>query len=151
MKKRLILGGTIACLIFVLPIPIISIMTATEHRDDKCQNMDSIGIDLHEWLLGSGIVFLLTLFVSFASVGMMISCLNESGTGTYIVILGTILFVHDLFGLIYSIIGGIVLYRSSMDCLTDGTALGIMAQIMLGVYWMGIISWVLILMLNPNK
>lgn len=123
-------------LIFALPIPITSVVIGALHKNDECQYTDSIGLNLSQWLMGAGIGSIISLL----SILTLIILTFLSDSATAFASLFTLIILNSLFNIIYSIIGSVVLFRSNMECLTDGTDLGIMALIVLIFYWLSLIQ-----------
>lgn len=132
--------GVLACValmlvLFGLPVPISSVVIAGQNAHDECQSMDSIGLSLSDWLLGAGIVGLV-LIVSLATLIVMITCHPKSAGVTIIVLV----VLNSIFQLIYTTLGAVILFRSNMRCLNDGTDLGIMSLIVLIFYWITMLT-----------
>ncbi len=146
--KAGIIAATFCCLIIIgLPVPIASIWIGVRDRDDSCQTTDSIGLELHEWLLGAGIAglgfFIIVLVQLIMTLLLVDDDLNNISMSTFMRggITGTsISLASSIFAIVYSIIGGIVLFRSNLECLEDGgTTLGILSLVVILLYWIGII------------
>lgn len=132
--------GVLLCVAAVLtilglPVPIASVVIANQNMEDSCQSMDSIGLSLSSWLLGAGIVGLV-LILSLATLVIMFSCHpNAAGVTTI-----ALMIFNALFQMIYTTIGAVVLFRSNMDCLNNGTDLGVMSLVVLIFYWISILT-----------
>ena len=142
MEKSILFCSLACLLIFGLPFLIASIAVSVSDSDNSCQTTDSIGLELHEWLLGAGISGLIITIIMITVIGgLFLSISRDSYVGAisstlviFLLSLGS-----SIFSFVYSIIGAVILYRSNIDCLTDATPLGVMTQIVLCLYWLGIL------------
>ena len=132
-----ILLTSICCLVtFALPVPIISTFISIEYANESCQMVDPIGINLSNWLLGAGIGGLIAVLCLLTLMIMAIGCGSEVAG----VLMAGFMILNALFNLIYSIIGSVVLFRSNMKCLNNGSDLGVMSLIVLIFYWVAFVA-----------
>lgn len=129
--------------LLLIPLAIISIYIGSQHHDDICQTTDKIDFALYEWLIGAGILTLIPTILIMIFITLMFFQLIDGKiySGLSIAIFSLMLYIAFFILItIYSIIGGIILYRNNIKCLENGTSLGIMSQIMLCFYWLYILS-----------
>lgn len=94
----------------------IGIHYAVENMDDTCQEEDSIGLTMTEWLLGESIAIMLT--IALIAGGAYGASKGEdaafaSGCCVYMALL--------IFHMVYTfILGTIILIRSSSECVQEG-------------------------------
>lgn len=120
-------------LIFFLPLPISSIIIAKNYENTACQNDDPIGMSLASWLLGMGI-YGICILVSYIFVSLV--------SGDKPLPLKVLDFLNNIFILIYTIIGAVLLFRSNLECLKSGNPLGVLTLINLILFWLSFIALV---------
>jgi hypothetical protein len=125
-------------MIFSLPIPILSIIIANEYQNDNCQKTNDISINLSLWLYLSSIISLCTYFLWIFSRILNYYLMKNDCKNQMNIFNCTLTFIFTIYNIIISTIGSIILYRDSMECLTEGNPLGIMSQIYLILYWISI-------------
>lgn len=128
-------AGVFCLLFFGLPMPIIAVLIAIAESGNPCQTTDAIGLNLSQWLLGSGIVGLI-IDIGFGISYIMVICYDS---GALAIVVFALTIVVSLFNFVYSIIGAIILFRSNSKCLNQGTDLGIYSLIVLIFYWLSIL------------
>ena len=133
--KTTTMTGVCCLLFFGLPMPIIAVLIAIAESGNPCQTTDAIGLNLSQWLLGSGIVGLISV-LALVTLIFMVFCYDSAALAIAMFALTVIV---SLFNLVYSIMGAIVLFRSNSKCLNQGTDLGICALIVLIFYWLSIL------------
>lgn len=115
--------------LFGLPIPIANLVVGTVNRDHSCLQTDSIGLNLSQWLQGSGISAILVLS-SIITLMYFAICNPLFNSGVMLIVI----IINSVFNFIYNILGLVILVRSSQTCVSDGTDLGIMAIITIVLY-----------------
>ena len=103
-KKPIMAGAGILSLIQLI-IGIVAVVFGDKNLDDMCS--DSF-LHLGIWMIVQGSVFL----VACASLCPLVCFLGELGLGIYIAFIS----LYGLFELIWSIIGGVILWRDSLPC-----------------------------------
>lgn len=114
--------------IFICPLAIICIVLGAVHPS-LCDHTDIMGLNTSGYLLGLGITSLVT---SLALVILHITKrrINNPLLDTCIAYINGF---NALFGTIWCIIGGVILYRSNVDCINVGSV---------QVVW-GLVMWCL--------
>lgn len=124
MEPRTIVFAIFFVNLFVsLPLGITSIVLSQEETD--CDYEDSMGLDISDYLLGLGIFMSVVTFNSLLS--SIIAIFNEHH--------GAILmFIFIIFNFMFSfswfIVGGIILFRSNVDCINEGGTVTVFALVM---------------------
>jgi len=119
-----IILGIIGLLIW-LAIPIIAFILYAK-REKYCDPKDKIGLTLSGWLLGVGIAYIVPLgLVILAAILSFVPTLSAVVT----FLLGLVAILAPLFWLIWFILGAIVIFRSSMDCIKKKDPMAIFALV----------------------
>jgi len=136
-EVAVMMATSIYCLLFfALPIPIISLIVAVNNMSDPCLSSKIIGLNLSQWLMGSGIGGIISITILIT-----LLILNYAFTSEHFavaVVISTIFIA--VFNFIYSIIGSIILFAGNLTCLTHGTEIGIMSLIILIMYWFSVLA-----------
>ncbi len=153
--KVAILFGTVCCFcIFALPVPIATIIIASNNSSDDCQDDSNgdirtvIGLSLANWLFVAGFVMLgqtfYALLATIAGINYGYNYVKNSFKDDDVDVNDTIFFIikvgqltsmtviidtiTGLFYILWVILGGIILFRDNKDCYEDGgVSLGIMS------------------------
>lgn len=120
----------ITCIVIGFPIPFASIIIGAENSDHECQEEDEVGISLYQWLIGAGISMLILLCCLLVLFGCNKCKINPK----MFKISCFWMVIYLIFNTIYLGVGLAVYFRSSLDCLTEGTSIGIVGLIQLIVY-----------------
>jgi hypothetical protein len=122
MDKCLVI--TVGCIFLFLVIPIgIASITISQVESNQCDYRDIMGLDIKQYLLGAGIAsigfnLLLVIFLVISWMSMTSSRYEIFSICT------TVTFVTNvLFGIAWTIIGGVILFRSNMACIEQGVPL----------------------------
>lgn len=142
MFKCVGITGTSAlfvCYLFAIPLIVFSFIYSNDYSDADCSS-DAL-LHVSKWHLGFAIescivLGLLGLGLTSSLFGLCISkgCI-VFGMGLD----GVVLFCDGLFTLAWVIIGGIVLFRDSMDCLQDEQSLWIYTLVLWILQLLGVI------------
>ncbi len=136
---KAIIFSIICCLVIIfLPLPIANIVVGIEHMDDDCQKADPIGLSLSNWLLGMGIYGLSNIVVTILSYGISVCLFGKEAAKVVVTLL---VIVNDIFCIIYTTIGGIILFRNNGECLNS--ALGELTLATLIIHWIAILLSIL--------
>lgn len=111
-----IICAIICFLIVALPLGITSIYLS-QAESDQCDYTDKLGLDIKQYLLGSGIASIIVACM-IAIFGIMFTCCDEAIPSTGIAI--TVV-INSLFGFAWFIIGAIILFRSNIECIREGS------------------------------
>jgi hypothetical protein len=110
-----ICGFVFFMLLSVLAIPTI-IMGAIS--PGNCDNTDKMGINVSQYLLGSGISFLI-INLSIA----VIFIVSFFGDVIFLIFfIPFILFAYSLFSFSWFIVGAVILFRSNIECINSASA-----------------------------
>ena len=114
-KLCIIICVAVCFVVVSLPLGITSIVLATKDTQ-YCDYVDQMGLDVKQYLLGAGIVSvtITSIIVCFLFTFMCSEKLPMIG-----IVVTAI--VNTIFGLIWFIIGGVILFRSNLDCMTEGS------------------------------
>lgn len=105
----------VVTLIFALPLAITSTVLGSIHSG-ICDHTDSMGLNVAHYLIGLGITNLsICVLLIFSIICIMFGlCMSVC------ISIVAITYVFDaLFGLSWFIVGGIVLFRSNVDCINQ--------------------------------
>jgi len=113
-----------------LPWAIASIVMGAVHPG-KCDVSDSMGINVADWLLGSGVAALVFSIVSgLLAILFFIEIETESilvyVTLTFQIIFGLAAFLFDV---AWIIVGGVILFRSNRNCIDEASAIVVFALV----------------------
>lgn len=125
-KTGLIICGVIFFLIFALPLGITSIILS-QTEQNQCNYKDAMGLDIKQYLLGGGIASVVVACL-FAGFGLTSFCLKEYAVIPLIIIA----IINALFGLAWFVVGGIILFRSNIECIQQGSVIVIYALVLWG-------------------
>lgn len=122
-------GGVALCVavcvaVTISAVSIAALVIASTDGDNPCQGHDKLDLSLQDWLIGYGASNFGFLGLICIAVGLS---LKNPGVGMFTSVLCAVLYV--LFGVIWSIIGIVILARSHNKCVADGTDIGIMTII----------------------
>jgi len=114
-KLCLIICVAVCFIVVSLPLGITSIVLATKDTQ-YCDYVDQMGLDVKQYLLGAGIVSvtITSIIVCFLFTFVCSEKLPMIGIAVAAI-------VNTIFGLIWFIIGGVILFRSNLDCMTEGS------------------------------
>ena len=96
---------------FVLPLAIVSIYMS-QTQGGECDYEDAIGLNIKEYLFIGGIVNI--AIVLAVVIGLCISLVTS-------IPLYILLALNTAFSIIWFVIGGIVLFRSNLECIREGS------------------------------
>lgn len=114
-KEGLTICGVVCFVVFALPLGIASIVIS-QTQSDQCDYTDLMGINIKQYLLGLGIASVIV--VSFiAMCGLATLCSPEIGMGGMV----TILIINAVFGFAMFIVGAVILFRSNIQCIQEGS------------------------------
>lgn len=106
----------ICVLVLALPLGITNIVLS-QTEDGECDHRDTIGLNIKEYLLIGGIVSV-SVATLMAFFGILSICLGSELTAIPIMVL-TVL--NILFGIAFFIIGAVILFRSNIECIHEGS------------------------------
>lgn len=108
--------ATILCYVLLgLPFSCLSIAWGVQ-EPGNCDYRDPMGLDVGDYLLGSGIT---GLFFTLVIIACHILWLCGMGEGFIKKVLTIIMVPNILFGTAWFIVGGIILFRSNTKCMTN--------------------------------
>ena len=107
--------SVICFLLLALPLGITSICLSQTERG-QCDYTDQMGLNIKQYLLGGGIAsIVVTSLIAFF--GVLSLCISElSLIPIYVTII-----LNILFGIAWFIVGAIILFRSNIACITEGS------------------------------
>jgi|SRR5579872_736129 len=123
----LIVAGIICYGVIVFPMSIVSMVMGSIHPG-TCDVTDVMGLNVANYVLGLGIASLV-MSVSILIVLILMACSPIAGTIAAVPLI-VLKVLNIVFGLIWFIIGGIILYRSNIDCIKMGSAIVIYAVVL---------------------
>ena len=123
MGKRIIFLVLAVLLFFGAPLAITSLVLS--QQEFSCNNVDMMGLDVSDYLLGLGIEQLISTFI-------IMTCIVY---GLYHPVEGILIYFcfHifiSIFSFSWMIVGSIILFRSNVDCISIGTPQVIFALVM---------------------
>lgn len=107
--------GVVCFLVIALPLGITSIVLSQVEKD-QCDYKDQLGLDIKHYLLGSGIASVCTACL-IAIFGLLSLRMDEMAMVPIII---TVV-INALFGIAWFVIGAIILFRSNIQCITEGS------------------------------
>jgi hypothetical protein len=108
----------ILCLIISLPFAITSILMGILSPGECDHTVTAIGLNVSEYLLGSGIAALILIVLSIMTLSCMFTNDKSSECRICNVALTiTINIISMIMGMIWFIIGAIILFRGNIDCI----------------------------------
>jgi hypothetical protein len=113
-----IIAGIVCYGIIVFPLSIASIVLGTTHPG-TCDVTDVMGLNVSQYLLGLGIASLV-MSVSILIVLILMACSPTAGAIAAIPLI-IMKVLNILFGLAWFIVGGVILYRSNINCIHVGS------------------------------
>ena len=111
MKTSYRIGLAVLFIAFVLPLAIVSIYMS-QTQGGECDYEDAIGLNIKEYLFIGGIVNI--AIVLAVVIGLCISLVTS-------IPLYILLALNTAFSIIWFVIGGIVLFRSNLECIREGS------------------------------
>lgn len=115
LDKRVIIASIICFAVCELPLAGLSIAWGIQDPGG-CDHTDPMGLNVAQYLLGSGIVSLVYVVLECITFSLLLCELGEG----FVLSMQTILTViFSLFGTAWFIVGGIILFRSNLDCIRD--------------------------------
>ena len=140
--------GTIVCLsLFGIGLGTTSIVLGITKPGD-CNHEDKIGLDVSFYLIVVGILIIVTTIISAVLYTIMF---REDEIQSWVIFLVYLNILCVGFGITWFIIGSIILFRSNIDCIQEGSVEVIYAiviwclslvQIMVSCCSAGTIKWV---------
>jgi hypothetical protein len=140
MSGRIALvGSLVGCILLpALALSIASFIIAAQNKDVTCDRIDGdssgseVFMQLSVWLNVYG-------GVSLGMIGLLVIAiaLLLCGTGAGVAIYITMLILYQLFTFAWNIIGAVILFRDSMNCLKEAQSIWIMVLCVLIVQWLG--------------
>ena len=88
-------------------------------KPGSCDYEDEMGLDVGQYLIGSGIASIIISFILFSiQLSMLMGNISKSlfASSTFFSILSAI------FGTAWFIVGAIILFRGNIDCIREGSA-----------------------------
>jgi hypothetical protein len=126
MNKCLVIAANIIYMVVVVSTGIISIVMSQIGRN-QCDHKNFMGMDIRQYLLGGGIAiigFNLLLFIGFLGLLSNDSESDSESTSRFLKKITMIMSnVTALFGIAWSIIGGLVIINLDPDCNDQDTSL----------------------------
>jgi len=83
---------------------------------DGCDNGDPLGLNIHQYIYGRGIANIVMPGLIFLCITRFLS---DTLTVQYLNRANNLLLTYGLFWLAWTIIGGIILFRSNIDCINS--------------------------------
>jgi len=116
-KKYINLSSILIC---SLPLSIATIIIGAT-GPGTCDNIDIMNLNTSQWLIGLGISSLIFI-VAYVCLSLIIIFPYDTRLTICSVSCRIILSIcHSLFGTAWIIIGGIILFRSQLDCINEGS------------------------------
>lgn len=141
VTRKMIIGHSLCLLFIMYPIAIISLVIS--NLKNQCEVTDMMGLSPHQYLLGLGISILIIETLIF-SARFIIYC-HQNGpicetTFLFYCCFNYIILeiLNFIFGLVWFVIGGIILFRSNIECIESG---GIMIGFAVAVWLSPFISF----------
>lgn len=119
---------------YALTLPVISLVFSIIYQDEPCMKVDIIGLDIAEWLFIIGIMGIVITCI-FIAIRILSGCCADLAP-LINVILNIISFIYIV---IISSITAAIFFRSSLECLHQGTAIGIFTLIYLIIMWLSLL------------
>jgi hypothetical protein len=114
-RTYLTICAVVCFLILALPLGITSIVLS-QTENSACDYTDQMGLDIKQYLLGSGIVsIIVACFV--AAFGISSLCLKEFS----LIPIGVALVLNSIFGIAWFVVGAVILFRSNTECIHEGS------------------------------
>ena len=107
--------AAVCFLVIALPLGITSIVLS-QTEGGQCDYRDQMGLDMKKWLLGGGIASVVSVCL-IAFFGITSLCIDEMS----IVPIVTVVVLNSLFGLAWFVIGAVILFRSNIECIKEGS------------------------------
>lgn len=105
----------VCMLLIATPLAIASIILGVQ-SPGTCDKEDVMGLNVGEWLIGSGASQLIIVVLSALFVGLMMADVMAELMMVALLIV-TVLAI--LFGMAWFIIGGVVLFRGNIECIRE--------------------------------
>jgi hypothetical protein len=96
-------------------------------KTTSCNHDDSIGLNIQDWLLGLGLFELLRISLAFLCSHALESCIQIPQINCICLIC---LIIEYLLWLVWEALGGIILFRSNLDCIQAGKLIALYTLIM---------------------
>lgn len=104
--------------VVMLPLGITSTVLGVK-QPGSCDYEDSMGLDVGQYLLGMGIASIITCcLLSFSYILLLTDAAEMIGA----VFIMVITILNVLFGFAWFIIGAVILFRSNIDCINNGSS-----------------------------
>ncbi|XWV25708.1 putative orfan [Tupanvirus soda lake] len=118
-----------ACIIFfciiLLAFSIVTIIMGAL-SPGSCDHFDKIGINVSDYILGAGISsFVVNLIMTFTFTMILLGIINSIP-----IIVIVLLTLYSIFSFVWFIIGGVVLFRSNIECIKEESPAVIFALIL---------------------
>lgn len=121
-NKKVAIMLVIAGLLIVLlgyPIFIACIVLGVQ-KPGACDHKDDMGLDVGDWLLGTGITYITLITILLGKLFYLYMSGMKYGSTSKILDL-ILIIASALFGIAWTICGGVILFRSNIDCINDGS------------------------------
>jgi len=128
-EEKAALWIAIGCVIICsLPLAIVSVVLGSQANakgNQTCDYQDPMGLNVGTYLIGSGISVFIVMVMMITAYCVLFKAAS-AGFG----VLVCVAVVSSLFNLAWVIIGGIILFRSNLDCIRNGTTHVVFALVM---------------------
>ncbi len=115
LTQSAFLSFVILLLLVIVPLAVASIVLS--QQPSQCDHVDvGVNLSVGQWLLGYGIFSLVSTF----SVCFLLWFFLHTQAIVWFYMLISISFLASLFGIAWFIVGGVVLFRSNLDCIRSG-------------------------------
>ncbi|XWV24477.1 putative ORFan [Tupanvirus deep ocean] len=113
-RQNRIFGCIIVFLMILLAFSIATIIMGSL-SPGTCDHIDKMGINVSDYILGAGISsFIINLVMIFTFVMLFIGIINEIP-----IVVVILLTLYSIFSFTWFIIGGVILFRSNLECIKE--------------------------------
>lgn len=105
--------------LFGYPIFITCVVLGVQ-KPGECDHQDDMGLDVGDWLLGTGIAYIIIITIYLGKLVYLFISGMKYGTISQILDV-IILIASALFAIAWTICGGVILFRSNIECIKDGS------------------------------
>lgn len=103
---------------------VAAIVVSQDYKENDCQQVDLIGINLSDWFLGYGCATLANGCIMATLILSALYCFRHKAE-IFSPIMIAFMVIFGMFLFIYTVIGVVILFRSSLECFLDGTTIGV--------------------------
>lgn len=121
-ERKYVIAYSVLAFIIFFPISVTNIILS--QKENSCDYEDDMGLNISDYLLGLGISGLVSCFLVI--VGTITSYIDEK----FMIVSFVLLVIPLLFNNAWIIVGGIIMFRSNVDCIGEGGTITIYALVM---------------------